>query len=82
MKPLPKLKLIGENKIFPWKLGEYVNLQSISCLEDKVHKVVIDDTMYVMEISKFGINMPSIFFEGFLTDNKKVGLIAFELTYE
>lgn len=82
MNKLPKVKLIGENTIFPWKLGDHLNLQEISFLEEKMHRLLVDDTMYVMEIHKFGINGNSIFIEGFLTDNAKVGIIAFELSYE
>lgn len=82
MNKLPKLKLIGENTIFPWKLGDYLNLKEISFLEEKMHRLIVDGTMYIMEINKFGVNNNSIFIEGFLTDNTNVGIIAFELDYE
>jgi hypothetical protein len=80
-KPI-KLKIIGENELFPWRLGDEIFAQEITHLEDRLHRIVIDDTLYIMELGKWGINGRNIFVKGFITDNKTTGTIAFEIVYE
>jgi hypothetical protein len=77
-----KIKIVGENHVFPWKLNEEIDAQ-ISYLEDRMHQIMVGDQKYIFEASKvmFLSNL-KILAEGFLTDNASVGKVAFEFNYE
>jgi len=74
-----KIKIAATNPVFEnFSLGQEVSF-SISVLEDGMHQILHEGIKYIFEPKNtLIINEKSILIEGFITDNKNVGIMAFE----
>jgi hypothetical protein len=80
MRTIP-LKVIGANDLFPWEMGDVVHASSIKHLDDGFHEIWINETKYTAEFKRWGINDDKVFFNCYLTDGERVGIMGFEISY-
>lgn len=79
---MPKVTVIGENKLFPWKLGDEPTCEGFEPLPENLHKIVLDNVKYIAQINSAKIHGNEIFIECYITNNFDTGRVAFKLTYE
>jgi hypothetical protein len=79
---MPTVTVIGENKLFPWKLGDQPVCEAFEPLPENLHKIVLDKVKYIAQINSAKIHGNEIFIECYMTNNFDTGRIAFKLTYE
>lgn len=79
---MPKITVIGENNLFPWKLGDEPVCEEFEPLPENLHKLILDKVKYVIQINSTKFHNNEAFIEGFITNNFDTGIVAFKLTYE
>lgn len=79
---MPKVTIIGENHLFPWKLGDEPICEQFEPMPEKLHKIVLDKVQYIMQINSTQIHGNEIFIDCYVTNNFDTGRVAFKLTYE
>jgi hypothetical protein len=78
----PKFTVIGENSLFPWKLGDEPVCEEFEPLPENLHKLILDKIKYVIQINSAKFHNNEAFIECFITNNFDTGTVAFKLTYE
>jgi hypothetical protein len=79
---MPKVTVIGQNKLFPWNLEDQPVCEQFEPLPENLHKLVLDNIKYIIQITSTKIHGNNIFIECFMTNNFDTGRMAFKLTYE
>jgi hypothetical protein len=79
---MPKITVIGENELFPWKLGDTPVCEEFEPLPENLHKLVLDKTKYIIQINSSKFHGNEAFIECYITNNFDTGVVAFKLTYE
>ena len=53
---MPKVTIIGQNHLFPWKLGDEPICEQFERMPEKLHKIVLDEVQYIMQINSTQIH--------------------------
>jgi hypothetical protein len=78
----PKITVIGENSLFPWKLGDEPVCERFEPLPEKLHELFLDKVKYVIQINEVKFRGREVLIKCYITDNVNTGSVAFKLTYE
>jgi hypothetical protein len=48
---MPKVTIIGQNHLFPWKLGDEPICEEFKPMPEKLHKIVLDKVQYICKLT-------------------------------
>jgi hypothetical protein len=81
-KNLLHAKVVGENSVFPWKLGDILSIGECSEIGRRVYEIQIEGEWFIFQLLDTNFSKNEIFVKIFLTNNQSSGIVVFELIYD